>query len=154
VREEAKLAQQTAAYYELDPEFDWIKFVNEKLAHGRRKFFVADNRDELAGYIEARVVRHPQPEKARHRLIAIRRRRRPRNDSPLKPISWGVIEGCFVTQPCRRCGIGRLLADQAMRWFDTQNLVRVELAVLAHNDSGRRFWQELGFKPYRLLLAK
>ncbi|MDH3380117.1 MAG: GNAT family N-acetyltransferase [Gammaproteobacteria bacterium] len=154
VRLEAECAQHTAAYYELKPDFDWIAFTKNKLGRGQRNVFLAYEDEELAGYIEVHVVTHPKPEKHRHRLFVLGRRRRPRNSSPLKPISWGVIEGCYVVQSYRRSGTGRLLVDEAMRWFNLKALERVELAVLAYNEPGRRFWEECGFKPFRLLLTK
>jgi len=154
VRLEAECAQQTAAYYELDPNFDWIAFTKNKLGRGQRNVFLAYEDEELAGYIEVHVVTHPKPEKHRHRLFAFARPRRAGTRSPLKPISSGIIEGCYVRESHRRCGIGRLLVDEAMRWFNLKALERVELAVLAYNEPGRRFWEECGFKPFRLLLTK
>lgn len=152
VRREAECAQQTATYYVLDSSFDWITFTNYKLADARRAIFLAEFGQELAGYVDVQRVAHPKPSRSKHRFLSVRRRRR--LASPVQPITWGIIDGCYVTSAYRRSGIGTRLVAEAMRWFDTQDLKRVELAVLAGNEAGRRFWQKCGFEPFRLGLAK
>ena len=59
----------------------------------------------------------------------------------------GFISELFVRPGARRRGIGRSLVETAFDWFTRADVGSIELHVLVGNDSGRRFWEELGFVP-------
>jgi GNAT superfamily N-acetyltransferase len=49
-------------------------------------------------------------------------------------------------------GIGGQLVSSAVKWFQTKELNRIELSLLAKNETGEIFWKKLGFRVYRLSL--
>jgi GNAT superfamily N-acetyltransferase len=86
---------------------------------------VADRAGALEGFAVARVVRRPA-------LFAETRR--------------GEIEALFVRAEVRRGGVGRALAEAALRWLAERRLGRAALTVAARNAEGQRFWRALGFE--------
>jgi ribosomal protein S18 acetylase RimI-like enzyme len=53
-----------------------------------------------------------------------------------------------VRAAVRRRGIGRALAEAALRWVRARGVARVEVRVVAANAAGRAFWRGLGFGPF------
>jgi ribosomal protein S18 acetylase RimI-like enzyme len=106
------------------PEEALRAYVSE-LAHARdAALFVADSAGALVGFAAVRAVRRPA-------LFAETER--------------GEIEALFVREEARRAGVGRALADAALRWIGARGLRRAALTVAAGNTEGQRFWRALGF---------
>lgn len=154
VRQEAEFAQALAQYYQLDPDFDWVRSLHRKLTRDDKAIFVAEKSGEVVGFIEVRIVHYPATQRRRFLPGRSWRRRQSDRSVPLKPISWGVIEGCFVVQSLRRSGTGTALVDKAMQWFARSSIARVELGVLANNDEAQTFWQRLGFGTFRVVMQR
>jgi GNAT superfamily N-acetyltransferase len=57
----------------------------------------------------------------------------------------GIFEECYVAPPYRRQGLGRMLVDRALDWFDAQDVAEVRAPVVGRNLAGLLFWQRLGF---------
>jgi GNAT superfamily N-acetyltransferase len=57
----------------------------------------------------------------------------------------GYISEVFVSESHRSGGIGRRLLAFAMDWFQAQQIMRVELQVVAGNPDGIRFYRQLGW---------
>lgn len=57
----------------------------------------------------------------------------------------GTISEVFVSDSHRGGGIGRHLLAFALEWFQTQQITRVELQVVAGNPDGIRFYRQLGW---------
>lgn len=72
----------------------------------------------------------------------------------LEPSRTGYIADIYVVPGYRRKGVGRMLVEESMKWFVLQGISAVELNVLADNESGKQFWESLGFKPRRILARK
>jgi ribosomal protein S18 acetylase RimI-like enzyme len=85
---------------------------------------VAEHGGSLAGFAALRAVRRPP-------IFAETER--------------GEIEALFVRREDRRAGVGRALAEHALRWMAARGLARAALQVAARNDEGQRFWRALGF---------
>ena len=152
VRQEVELAQQFSEYYELQPDFDWISYARRKLEKGDRMILVAETGDRLVGFIDTRIADYPG--KTTSLLTRVRRKRQYRDSAPLKPMSWGIIEGCFVAETSRRQQIGSALVAKAMAWFQNKDIPRVELGALVNNAGAQAFWKELGFETFRTLMQK
>ncbi len=155
LRREARFAHQLDPYFELRPDFDWPGLVQRLLARPDVCLLVAEQEDELAGLLYARVIRpRSRPRADRRswlrRLLRPRPAPAPRIAGPLEPAVWGVIESCWVEEASRRQGIGRQLVAQAERWLRDQGAERLRLGVAARNEAAQHFWQQLGFRPYRL----
>ncbi len=155
LRREAHFARDLDPYFELRPDFDWPALIRRLLARPGVRLLVAERQGRLEGLILARVVRPPGPTRPDRRpwlrrLLRPRRPPRPRPLGPLEPAVWGVIESCWVEEPSRRQGIGRQLVASAERWLRDQGAQRLRLGVAARNEEAQKFWQKLGFRPYRL----
>jgi predicted acetyltransferase len=57
----------------------------------------------------------------------------------------------FVSRQHRRQGIGRAAVEMLFREV-LPPASRVTVAVLSHNETGRRFWSAVGFRDYALTL--
>ena len=66
----------------------------------------------------------------------------------------GFISEVFVRPEARRRRTGRALVDAVFGWFERADVGSIELQVLVGNDSGRRFWEELGFVPELLQMRR
>lgn len=60
----------------------------------------------------------------------------------------GMISDLAVSTDHQRHGIGRLLAEDILQWFESRHVNRVELILLTANPLSTRFWQSMGFKTY------
>jgi ribosomal protein S18 acetylase RimI-like enzyme len=90
-----------------------------------RALLVADaGEGQLAGFVVAGIARRPGLFRERAR---------------------GEIEWLFVREEARRAGVGRALADAALRFLAEQGVARVEVQVARANAGGAAFWQALGF---------
>ena len=56
----------------------------------------------------------------------------------------GFIADIFVEKDYRRLGIGRLLMDTMIDWFQSQGVRYYEWYVAAYNLDARAFWREMG----------
>ncbi len=155
LRREARFAQRLDPWFELRPGFDWPGLAGRLLARADTGLFVAEQESHLVGLILVRLLRPPAPPRPDRRswlrrLLRPRRPSRRRLAGPLEPAVWGVIESCWVEEDSRRQGIGRLLVEEAESWLRAEGAQRLRLGVAARNEDAQHFWQQLGFRPYRL----
>jgi ribosomal protein S18 acetylase RimI-like enzyme len=54
----------------------------------------------------------------------------------------------------RRCGIGKLLLEQALAWVRMSGIERVEVQVASANAEGQQFWRSQGFGDLMQVLHK
>jgi ribosomal protein S18 acetylase RimI-like enzyme len=64
----------------------------------------------------------------------------------------GLICDMAVKSGYRRQGIGERMLKQMLAWFESRNLKRIELHVVARNTTGYSFWKKHGFKDYMHIL--
>ena len=61
---------------------------------------------------------------------------------------YGFISDIAVKSDYRRKGIGEKLLDKMIEWFESQNVKRIELRVVAQNEVGYSFWRKHGFRDF------
>lgn len=61
---------------------------------------------------------------------------------------YGFISDMAVKSDYRRKGIGGKLLDKMIEWFESQNVKRIELRVVAQNEVGYSFWKKHGFRDF------
>lgn len=73
-----------------------------------------------------------------------------------KSETYGLISDMAVKSGYRRRGIGEQMLARIYEWFESRNIDRIELNVVARNQIGYSFWKKHGFKDYihRLYLDK
>ncbi len=54
----------------------------------------------------------------------------------------------FVNLEYRRKGIGKNLWQEALKWFKSLDLERVELSIVPTNPESSSFWKNQGFHDY------
>jgi len=59
----------------------------------------------------------------------------------------GVIDGMAVTHSFRGQGIGSLLFDKTLEWFEAHKVERIDTSVAAKNPRAQTFWKRKGFTP-------
>jgi ribosomal protein S18 acetylase RimI-like enzyme len=61
---------------------------------------------------------------------------------------YGTISDIAVTKTFRRRGIGRKLFAEAMKWFASKSIDRIEARVATTNPLSTKFWRQMVFSPY------
>lgn len=72
----------------------------------------------------------------------------------LKREKYGYIDEMAVTANYQRRGIGEKMLADIMRWFQSNDIKRVELGTTTQNVVGNSFWQKQGFTIYMNTLYK
>ena len=72
----------------------------------------------------------------------------------LKREKYGYIDEMAVTANYQRRGIGEKMLADIMRWFQSNDIKRVELGTTTQNLVGNSFWQKQGFMIYMNTLYK
>jgi ribosomal protein S18 acetylase RimI-like enzyme len=72
----------------------------------------------------------------------------------LKREKYGYIDEMAVTANYQRRGIGEKMLADIMRWFQSNDIKRVELGTTTQNVVGNSFWQKQGFMIYMNTLYK
>ncbi len=153
-RQEIEYHQSLDCYYELLPDFDWVAYTEERLKDRERVILVAEHGECLAGFIVARIMNYPPNNRYKSILRWIIHHVKKKRPLPIKPMRWGFIEECYVIPSLRKQGIGSRLVINAMKWFQSKQVSRIELSLIARNEEGEAFWRKSGFKTFRLSLYK
>ena len=72
----------------------------------------------------------------------------------LKREKYGYIDEMAVTANYQRRGIGEKMLADIMRWFQSNDIKRVELGTTTQNVVGNSFWQKQSFMIYMNTLYK
>ncbi|GJQ59127.1 MAG: GNAT family N-acetyltransferase [Candidatus Scalindua sp. AMX11] len=153
-QQEIEYHQKLAQYYELVPHFDWSCYVEKKLRRSNGSILVCEYCGALGGFIDIRINSYTVNAQRQSIFSRIRYGVKKRTTLPIKPMQWGVIEECFVVPSFRRRGIGRQLVNDALKWFQSRKIRRIELSLTAHNKEGELFWKKFGFDTFRISLTK
>lgn len=179
LNDDAKLAEMTRVLLEyertlsepvseLNPWAASREELRKQLQHPNTQFFIAEQQLEeerqIVGYLKAVVIgkQLTRNENGQRRslnsLIEQLARwfytsvlKRPR---PALQLEMGYISGLFVHPEMRRSGIGRKLTAVAEDWLRQQGIKTCELHVLESNETGRTFWQEVGYAPISVGMRK
>lgn len=66
----------------------------------------------------------------------------------------GVVHDMFVLEPYRRKKIAEQIFSEAMDWFSSKKVKNIELSVDSRNIAGVKYWESLGFFPYKFRMRK
>ena len=72
----------------------------------------------------------------------------------LVPRKIACIENITVSQAFRNKGIGRLLIEAIQEWAVQGGASAIELTVWEFNQAAARFYERLGFQPFRRRMVK
>jgi len=67
---------------------------------------------------------------------------------------YGNIHDLFITASHRRKGIGEMMFVEIMKWFQSNNIDRVELDVITQNQIASSFWEKHGFTNFKSTLYR
>ena len=105
----------------------WRKYLEEKFDEISTKLIVAEENDELVGFMLCLI-------------------------SPQEPVyadrNVGLISDVYVRREWRNRGVTKEMLRVALKWYRKNRLRTVELSVAASNLEGRAAWGQLGFKPF------
>ncbi len=96
--------------------------------------FVAYSENEIVAYLAGGLI----SKKENHRVMS----------------KSAEIENMFVTDKCRRMGIGTKLYKSFIDWCKTKEVKRLRVTASAKNRSGINFYRKNGFTDYDLTLEK
>ncbi len=153
-RLEIEFHQTLACYYELQAGFDWLNYAEEKFNRSNGLIFVAESTGGLAGFVDIRITKYPPDNRYKSTLQRIRYGSKKIKTFPVKSLRWGIIEECYVDPSFRRRGIGSRLVYSALEWFQSKQINRIELSLIAKNKEGETFWKKFGFVTFRISLAR
>ena len=63
----------------------------------------------------------------------------------------GVIDHLFVTQDCRRRGVGGQMYAEVLKWFKSAGINRVEVQLIAKNKVACAFWKKQGYGDFEYI---
>jgi ribosomal protein S18 acetylase RimI-like enzyme len=127
--EMALFHQQVDPYFTIIPEAEdnHRNFMTGLLQDQVKRVFVADNGDQILGYLVAEINAYPP--------IYLHK-------------NYGYIGAISVTTAARRQGIGHQLLAAALDWFRAEGLQRVECSVAVENPVSQGFWKRAGFRGF------
>ena len=102
------------------------KLISERISSKSKKYFVAENADQIIGYIFG--------------LIEIR--------PACLDKKIGLIDELYVKPGYRKIGTGKALTSKMLKWFKSKN-VRWTIALTHSRDKGANsYWKTFGYKDY------
>ena len=63
----------------------------------------------------------------------------------------GVIDHLFVTQDCRRRGVGGQMYAEIVKWFKAASVNRVEVQLIGKNKVACAFWKKQGYGDFEYI---
>ena len=105
----------------------WARYLRQKFTEPSTKLIVAEENGELMGFMMCLLS--PQ-------------------DSIFVEKATGVVSDAFVRKDRRKKGVMKEMLRVALRWFDKNKMISVEVSVAAANLEARAAWGQLGFKPF------
>jgi ribosomal protein S18 acetylase RimI-like enzyme len=112
---------------------NFTSFLAELILSNEAKVFIAVKNAEVLGYIITKVEKYP----------------------PIYMLkTYGTIYDILVTSKYRRKGIGTKLLEEALEWFKSLGLERIELSIVPANIESSSFWKKHGFQEYMHKLFK
>ena len=72
----------------------------------------------------------------------------------LKRETYGYIDQMAVTESYRRKGVGKKMFDEILKWFQFNDIKRLELGTTAQNLIANSFWHKQGFTVLNYTLLK
>ena len=110
-----------------DSKRRWSKYLREKFAEISTKLIVAEEEDEIVGFMLCML-------------------------SPNIPIykerKLGIISDAYVQEERRKKGVTNKMFDVALKWFKKNKVKTVELHVAMINPEAQAVWKSLGFAPF------
>jgi len=112
-----------------DSKRRWSKYLREKFAEISTKLIVAEEDDEIVGFMLCML-------------------------SPNIPIykerKLGIISDAYVQEERRKKGVTNKMFDVALKWFKKNKVKTVELHVAMINPEAQAVWKSLGFAPFMI----
>jgi ribosomal protein S18 acetylase RimI-like enzyme len=107
----------------------WSKYLRGKFAEISTKLIVAEEEDEIVGFMLCML-------------------------SPNIPIykerKLGIISDAYVQEERRKKGVTNKMFDVALKWFKKNKVKTVELHVAMINPEAQAVWKSLGFAPFMI----
>ena len=104
---------------------DWRRFTRSHIGHKDRLCLVAELDRAAVGFLLGAILARPRV--FEHRL-------------------YGHIYDLFVDPARRNRGVGESLVQEALAWFRSRRVEKVDLYTYARNEMGLRFWKKMGFE--------
>ena len=113
--------------YRLAPGWkgDWRRFTRGHIGHRDRLCLAAELDQAAVGFLLGAIL-------ARPRVFEHR--------------SYGHIYDLFVDPARRNRGVGESLVREALGWFRSRRVEKVDLYTHARNEMGLGFWKKMGFE--------
>jgi ribosomal protein S18 acetylase RimI-like enzyme len=111
----------------------WRRFARSHIGHKDRLCLVAELDGTAVGFLMGAVLTRP---------------------SVFEHRSYGHIYDLFVDPAQRNRGVGESLVVEALAWFRSRRVEKVDLYTHARNEMGIRFWKKMGFEATAHILDR
>lgn len=118
--------------FEMDAQSsgEYSRQLEEMMSNSDIAVFVAEQADEILGYILVMVLMNPP-------YFRVKR--------------YGFVAELSVARTHRRTGAGGELWARAVRWFKRKEIEVVQLNVSPENTAGMAFWNSVGFEDFLVI---
>jgi ribosomal protein S18 acetylase RimI-like enzyme len=109
------------------------EWMHEALSAEDRALLVAQMHEKVVGFAHGMLKKSPPP---------------------VVPLLAGFVTDLFVSEPCRRVGVGRRLIEAAEEWFLLHGAGEMTLTTAVCNVPAVAFWRAMGFEPWTCTMWK
>jgi ribosomal protein S18 acetylase RimI-like enzyme len=67
---------------------------------------------------------------------------------------FGYIVDLWIEEAFRKQSVAPALLAEADQWFKSQGVSRVQLYVDVRNQRGQKFWEQVGYAPFEIVMRK
>jgi len=110
-----------------------IKAAERDLRNRNIHLFIAEDRGNVAGFIELLI-------KKNHKIFKVRR--------------FGYINSLVIGKKYRKKGVGKLLVKKAIGFFRQEKIRYVRTNVYFSNKTAAKAWPKMGFRPESMFMMK
>ena len=128
---------ESLPYENMDAAHQYMEKMLNDVATKNGKVFVAEEADEVVGFIQGVIFDYP---KGANEIY----------DLSHAPAKEGWIGLLYVKPEYRGRNIGQQLLDEMRGYFKSQDCTCVKLLVLAGNSNARSIYEEYGFSYHNL----
>ena len=129
--------RESLPYKNIDDAHQYMQKMLDDVTNMNGKVFVAEESEEIVGFIQGVIIEHKKGEDEIH-------------DLSHNPSKEGWIGLFYVRPEHREKGVGQNLLDEMKEYFKSQNCTDIRLLVLLNNTHAIEVYKKNGFIGHNL----